>query len=134
VAEVATRRRIGPGRVLLAGYAVFVLAAGARSAVQLATHAGRAPLAYGLSALPAATYLVGLLVLLRVGHGIASPRAAMAWCATEFAGVLAVGSASVAWPTAFPDATVWSHFGSGYGLLPLVLPVLATLWLRRRSA
>jgi hypothetical protein len=133
VADVATRRRVGPGRVLLAGYAVFVVAAGARSAVQLATHAGRAPLAYGLSALAAATYLVGLLVLLRVERGAASPRAAMAWCAAEFAGVLAVGSASVAWPGGFPDATVWSHFGTGYGLVPLALPVLATLWLRHRA-
>ena len=31
---------------------------------------------------------------------------------------------------AFPDKTVWSHFGSGYGYVPLVLPVLGLLWLR----
>ena len=39
-------------------------------------------------------------------------------------------------PVAFPDKTVWSHFGSGYGYVPLVLPVIGLMWLRsvRRSA
>ena len=34
---------------------------------------------------------------------------------------------------AFPDKTVWSHFGSGYGFVPLVLPVLGLLWLRTQG-
>ena len=38
--------------------------------------------------------------------------------------MLAVGALSYAVPAAFPDKTVWSHFGSGYGFVPLVLPVL----------
>jgi hypothetical protein len=29
------------------------------------------------------------------------------------------------------EPTVWSHFGSGYGYLPLVLPVLGLLWQTR---
>ena len=34
-------------------------------------------------------------------------------------------------PGAFPDATVWSVYGRGYLFIPLVLPVLGLLWLRR---
>ena len=47
--------------------------------------------------------------------------------------MLVVGLASYLWPDAFPDKTVWSHFGSGYGFVPLVLPVLGLLWLRRTA-
>jgi hypothetical protein len=49
-------------------------------------------------------------------------------------GVLVVGLASYLLPEAFPDKTVWSHFGSGYGYVPLVLPVLGLWWLRRTQA
>ena len=49
------------------------------------------------------------------------------------AGVLAVGTLSLADPAAFPDETVWSAYGRGYGFIPLVLPVLGLLWLRRRA-
>ena len=52
----------------------------------------------------------------------------------ELAGVLVVGLASYVVPDAFPDKTVWSHFGSGYGYVPLVLPLLGMWWLRRGSA
>ena len=45
------RRRDRPGRVLVALYGVFALAAGARAAVQLSTRFSEAPLAYLLSAL-----------------------------------------------------------------------------------
>lgn len=119
-------REIGPGRVLLWVYGLFVVAAGARSAVQLSTHAGRAPLAYALSAVAAVVYAVGL-VLLAGGRR----RAATVWCGLELLGVVTVGVASTAAPRSFPDATVWSHFGSGYGFVPLVLPILALWWLRR---
>jgi hypothetical protein len=47
--------------------------------------------------------------------------------------VLAVGTWSLADPASFPDATVWSSYGSGYGFVPLVLPVFGLLWLRRWS-
>jgi hypothetical protein len=52
-------------------------------------------------------------------------------CSVELAGVLAVGTWSLADPATFPDATVWSSYGSGYGFVPLVLPVFGLLWLRR---
>ena len=45
--------------------------------------------------------------------------------------MLVVGLLSYLVPSAFPDKTVWSHFGSGYGYVPLVLPVLGLWWLRR---
>jgi hypothetical protein len=132
LAEVTARRPIGPGRVLLGGYTLFVVAAGARSAVQWATHGQRAPLAYALSAVAALIYLVGLVLLARVDRDPgASRRAAAVCCLVEFSGVLAVGAASVLWPAAFPDATVWSGFGQGYGYVPVVLPLLAAFWLHR---
>ena len=43
--------------------------------------------------------------------------------------MLAVGALTLADGAAFPDATVWSRFGQGYGHLPLVLPVAALAWL-----
>lgn len=119
----------GPGRVLIAVYAVFAVAATARATVQLVRDAGEAPLAYGLSALAALVYVVATLALAHNG-----PRArAVAWVAVSFEllGVLAVGTASVAVPEAFPRDTVWSHFGAGYGFVPLVLPVLGLWYLTR---
>ena len=44
--------------------------------------------------------------------------------------MLAVGTLTLADPAAFPDETVWSHFGQAYGFFPLVLPVAALTWLR----
>jgi hypothetical protein len=54
-------------------------------------------------------------------------------CGVELVGVLAVGTASVLYPSAFPDATVWSVYGQGYGYVPLVLPVLGLWWIRHIS-
>jgi hypothetical protein len=116
----------GPGRVLVAVYGLFALAAGARAGVQIATKFHEAPLAYLLSALAAAVYLVATVALAR-----SSRRLALASCSFELAGVLAVGTASLLAPSAFPDATVWSQYGMGYGFVPLVLPAVGLWWLRR---
>jgi len=121
----------GPGRVLVALYAVFALAAGARAAVQLAVQFDEAPLAYLLSALAAVVYIAATIGLARGGRG--GRRTAVAACTIELAGVLVVGTLSLADPAAFPDDTVWSGYGSGYGFIPLVLPVLGLLWLRHQS-
>ena len=107
----------GPGRVLVAVYGVFALAAGARAAVQLSVQFDEAPLAYLLSALAAVVYLVATVAI-----------------TFELIGVLVVGTLSLADRQAFPDATVWSGYGEGYLFIPLVLPVLGLLWLRRRRA
>lgn len=124
-----TQTGSGPGRLLVAVYAVFAVSASARAGVQLLTRFGEAPVAYLLSAFAALVYVVATVSLAR-----SSPRSRkVAWTAvlTELAGVLAVGTVSVADPAAFPDDTVWSGFGRGYAFVPLVLPFLGLLWLRR---
>ncbi|NEK60620.1 hypothetical protein GCU56_22440 [Geodermatophilus sabuli] len=116
----------GPGRVLVAVYGVFALAAGARAAVQLSTRFADAPVAYLLSALAAVVYLVATVALARGGR-----RTALVAISIELAGVLVVGTLSLLDRAAFPDETVWSAYGRGYLFIPLVLPVLGLLWLRR---
>ncbi|GGV24400.1 hypothetical protein GCM10010182_53710 [Actinomadura cremea] len=121
----------GPGRMLVAVYAIFALAAGARAGVQIAANFGDAPVAYTLSAVAAAVYVLATVALALGGR--TSFRVAVAACSVELAGVLVVGTLSVADPAAFPDETVWSGYGRGYGFVPLVLPVLGLLWLRRTA-
>ncbi len=121
----------GPGRALVAVYAVFSVAAGARAGLQLATRFDEAPVAYLLSALAAAVYVVATAALLRGARAVA-----LVAVLVELVGVLVVGTLSLADRAAFPDATVWSGYGAGYGFVPLVLPVLGLAWLRssRRHA
>lgn len=116
----------GPGRLLVAVYGIFAVAATSRAGLQLATRFGEAPVAYLLSALAAAVYVVATVALAR-----SQRRLAVAACGFELAGVLIVGTLSLVLPDAFPDETVWSAFGAGYGFIPLVLPVLGLLRLRR---
>ncbi|ONI75031.1 hypothetical protein ALI144C_40400 [Actinosynnema sp. ALI-1.44] len=120
--------RSGPGRLLIAVYGIFVIAATARSAVQIATHFGRAPLAYVLSAVAAVIYIVALVCLVKGSR--TSRRIAMISCAVELVGVLVVGTVSLFAPQLFPDATVWSFYGRGYGFVPVVLPILGLWWIR----
>jgi hypothetical protein len=118
--------------VLIAVYGVFALAASARAGVQIATKFDEAPVAYLLSAFAAVVYIVATVTLARSGR--ASYRVAVTSCTIELIGVVTVGTYSLADSAAFPDATVWSSYGSGYGYVPLVLPVLGLLWLRRTRA
>jgi len=124
----AHRTRSGPGRLLIAVYAVFALAATARAAFQISEKFDEAPVAYLLSALAAAVYVVATVGLARGSR--TSRRVAAVSCSVELAGVLAVGVATLTDAAAFPDQTVWSGFGAGYGYVPLVLPVLGLAWLR----
>jgi cytochrome bd-type quinol oxidase subunit 2 len=119
----------GPGRVLVAVYAILAIAATFRSAVQIARDLDSAPVAYLLSALAAVVYLLATVALAR---GTGTWRR-IAWAAVtlELVGVLTVGALSLTTPELFPEATVWSGFGQGYGYVPMVLPVLGLLWLRR---
>lgn len=121
----------GPGRVLVALYGFFALAAGARAGLQLATQFGEAPVAYLLSAVAAVVYVVATVGLARGGR--TGLRTAAVACSVELVGVLAVGTLSLTDQAAFPDATVWSGYGRGYGFVPLVLPVLGLLWLRHKA-
>ncbi|MBS41955.1 MAG: hypothetical protein CMH83_02015 [Nocardioides sp.] len=119
----------GPGRTLVFVYGVFAVAATGRSVLQLATEAGDAPLAYTLSLVAAVIYLVATTCLLLGGR--TAWRVAVVACSVELVGVLVTGVLTYTAPDLFPDKTVWSHFGQGYAFLPLVLPFLGLLWLRR---
>ena len=118
--------RSGPGIVLVSVYGLLALAATGRSVLQISEYFSRAPLAYLLSALAAVIYIVATVALARSDR-----RLATACCSIELLGVLTVGTVSLLDRAAFPDATVWSGYGAGYGFVPLVLPVFGLLWLRR---
>ena len=118
----------GPGRPLTGVYALFAVAATARAGLQLATQYDEAPVAYLLSAFAGLVYLAATVGLLRDLR-----RLALVTIIVELTGVLVVGTLSYADRSAFPDQTVWSGYGSGYGYVPLVLPVLGLLWLRRSA-
>jgi cytochrome bd-type quinol oxidase subunit 2 len=129
--EPAASTRTGPGRLLVAVYALFALSASARAGVQIATKFHHAPVAYLLSAFAGVVYILATVML--ANGSPTARRIALVSCSVEFAGVLAVGTWSLVDPATFPDATVWSSYGSGYGFVPLVLPVFGLLWLRRLS-
>jgi hypothetical protein len=71
---------------------------------------------------------VGLARRTRAGR-----RTALVAIGVELIGVLTVGTLTVVDAAAFPDATVWSVYGQGYLFIPLVLPVLGLLVLRRQA-
>ncbi|WP_083451653.1 hypothetical protein [Leucobacter celer] len=119
----------GLGRVLITVYIVLAIAATFRSIYQIITKFDEAPLAYSLSAVAGLVYIVATVALIkRVGVW-----RRIAWCALlfELCGVLIVGVLSLVAPQLFAHPSVWSHFGSGYLFIPLVLPVLGLIWLRR---
>ncbi len=122
----------GPGRVLIAVYGIFALSATARAAVQIAARFGEAPVAYLLSAFSGIVYILATVGL--AGRRPWSRR--LAWTAVliELVGVLAVGTFTIFDSGAFPDDTVWSAYGRGYGFIPLVLPLIGLWWLRRTRA
>jgi hypothetical protein len=123
--------RTGPGRLLIAVYGLFALSASARAGVQIATNFDHAPVAYLLSAFAAVVYILATVTL--ANGSPAARRIAVVSCSVELVGVLAIGTWSILDRATFPDATVWSGYGSGYGFVPLVLPVFGLLWLRRRA-
>jgi cytochrome bd-type quinol oxidase subunit 2 len=122
-----SRTNTGAGRVLIAVYGLFALAATARASVQILTKFEQAPLAYSLSALAGLIYIVATITLARGTR--ASRRLAFVAIMIELVGVITVGTLSVVDPEAFPRATVWSVYGIGYGFVPLVLPILGLAWL-----
>ncbi|WP_405782321.1 hypothetical protein [Streptomyces sp. NBC_00859] len=121
----------GPGRVLVWFYGVFTVAAASRSIVQMIMDFGKAPLAYSLSAVAALVY--GFITYSLVRGGEKARRAALVCCAAELVFVLVVGTWTLTAPDAFPDATVWSDYGMGYLFIPVILPVLGMMWLRRAA-
>ncbi|WP_007520153.1 MULTISPECIES: hypothetical protein [Pseudofrankia] len=127
----ARRTSSGPGRLLVAVYAVFAVAATSRALVQIITKFDEAPVAYLLSAFAGVVYILATIGLTRSSAG--GRRLATAACAAELAGVLTVGTLSVVDRDLFPDEAVWSVYGQGYFFLPVVLPALGLWWLRRTA-
>lgn len=119
----------GPGRVLIAVYGIFALSATARAAVQILGRFSEAPVPYALSGLAGLVYILATIGL--AGRGPGARRLAWGAVGFELAGVLVVGLLSVFDTGDFPDDTVWSYFGRGYGFIPLVLPLVGLWWLHR---
>ena len=119
----------GPGRLIVAVYAIFALAATARASYQLLTKFEDAPTAYSLSALSAVVYIVATFAL--AGNKRAIANAALIF---ELVGVLVVGTLSLLIPADFQHASVWSLYGAGYACVPLILPVVGLWWLRKSQS
>jgi hypothetical protein len=108
-------------------YGIFALSATAAGRGADRHKFDEAPLAYLLSAFGRGRLRLrdGRAGAVRSGRAARHGRGHV-----ELIGVLVVGTISLAQPDDFPDATVWSGYGEGYGFVPLVLPVLGLLWLR----
>jgi hypothetical protein len=120
---------LGVGRLLILVYAVFAVSSTARASFQVITKFEEAPLAYSLSLLSALVYILATVSLAR--SGMTWNKVAIGAVVFELVGVLCVGTLSFVAPELFDHASVWSGFGSGYGYLPLVLPILGLIWIRK---
>jgi hypothetical protein len=124
-------RTLGFGRLLILVYAVFAISSTARASFQVITKFEEAPVSYSLSLLSAVVYLLATVSLAKSGP--TWKTIALASVIFELIGVLTVGVISLLAPELFVEASIWSGFGSGYGYLPLVLPVLGLLWIRKTN-
>ena len=118
----------GFGRVLVFVYGVLAFAASGRATFELTTKFSEAPVPYALSILAAVVYVIATWALATNHRTVA-----LAAVGIELVGVLAVGFTSLLATDKFPEASVWSDFGIGYGCVPLVLPLLGLWWLLRGS-
>jgi hypothetical protein len=129
-----SKTSLGVGRALIAAYAVLALAATGRAGYELVAKFNEAPIPYALSALSAVIYILATVALAKSTTGWR--KVAFVTVSIELTGVLLIGLASVLWPALFTFngkavKTVWSYFGIAYGFVPVVLPVLGLLWLRK---
>jgi cytochrome bd-type quinol oxidase subunit 2 len=133
-AHDARRTGSGVGRVLVAVYAILAIAATGRSVFQIIDRFSEAPVAFLLSALAGVIYIVATIAL-----GARLRTLALITISIELVGVLVVGTLSLVAPALLGldsldpfgrESTVWSAYGLGYLLVPLVLPVLGLLYLR----
>ena len=126
----------GPGRLLVAVYAVLAIGATVRSLYEVATKFSAAPVSYTLSLTAAVIYVVITICLVR-----GTPRArsiAQAGMWIELVGVLVVGTLSIVNKDLFTNpetgkavSSVWYWFGRDYLFVPLVLPILGLRFIRR---
>jgi hypothetical protein len=128
MSEGARSTGAGFGRVLVFVYGILAFAATGRASFELVSKFSEAPVPYGLSVLAALVYIVATWAL-------ATNRRSIALVAVcfELVGVLAVGFGSLVWTDKFPEASVWSDFGIGYGWVPLVLPLVGLWWILEGS-
>ena len=107
-----------------------------RSIFQIIDRYDEAPIAFTLSAVAAAVYVVATLAL-----AFGWDRVAWVTISFELVGVLVIGTISLVAPSALGldeinpfgrEATVWSVYGAGYLFIPLALPILGILWLRSK--
>lgn len=123
---------LGIGRLLIAIYAIFAISATARASYQLIREFDQAPLAYSLSAISALVYLLATYSLSKQVQKWQRIARLTIWF--ELVGVIAVGTLSLAVPALFAHPSVWSNFGAGYAFIPLILPVMGLVWLRKHNA
>lgn len=127
--QQSTGRQAGLGRIIIAVYGIFAISSTARAGYQILTKFDEAPLAYALSAVAAVVYIIATIAL--ASHRSGSWRLSLTAILVELAGVVIVGILSFALPQDFAHPAVWSHFGQGYGYIPLVLPLIGLWWLFR---
>jgi hypothetical protein len=125
------KRSLGAGRLLIVFYAVFAVSATARASFQIITKFEQAPLAYSLSLVSALVYILATVSLAKKAKVWKS--VALLSVVFELVGVLTVGVLSFLAPELFAHPSVWSGFGSGYGYIPLALPILGLIWIRKTS-
>ena len=123
---------LGVGRLLIAIYAIFALSATARASYQLIREFDQAPLAYSLSAISALVYVLATISLTKQQDKWQRIAKITIWF--ELIGVIVVGTLSLLLPDLFAHPSVWSGFGVGYAFIPLLLPVLGLIWLRKHNA
>lgn len=112
-------------------YLILALAATLRGVYQIIAKFDEAPVAYSLSLASGIVYILATVALMK-RTGV---WRVIAWAALvfEFAGVLIVGTLSLLVPAWFAHDSVWSFFGMNYFWIPLVLPALGMIWLRREN-
>lgn len=129
--QTPKRKNLGFGRLLIAVYAIFALAATARASYTLAVKFNDAPVAYILSAVSAVVYILATFALSKSGEFWT--RIARIAVIFELIGVIAVGTLSFTHPELFAHPSVWSGFGAGYGYVPAILPLIGLYWLAKRD-
>jgi hypothetical protein len=119
--------------ILIVVYSILGLAAAGRATVQILEKFADAPVAYAVSALSAIVYIVIAVALWRGWETVA-----LVGSSVELIGVLVVGTLGFVDSDLWPDETVWTGFGSGYGWVPVLLPLVALYFLvkgrQRRAA
>jgi hypothetical protein len=128
--STATPRALGSGRLLIAVYGVFALAASGRAVFELFTKFELAPLSYTLSAISAVIYLV-IAVTLADPRQFAR-RIALVALWFELIGVLSVGTAGFFVAELGEYHTVWWMYGAAYACFPVALPIFGLYYLTRQ--